>query len=263
MREPARRGGDYSLRFPFAETFTHLVTMSCPVDHIGIRRDAGGKPSCYTYLKCAEEQIGAARRWVASFASYVAIRDCMTLSFALDFDRQDGAPDKRQTVIGQLRSQAKPYDRRPTKHTRAAAEQLVARCLEFLNQVPCYAQADAVVAVPPSNPGKPFDLPTYAGQRIAAEWRRADLTGAVRTVKPREPVKTAPLGDKLARLEETMEASSAVAGRTIVLIDDLYQSGTTMNYVAMKLLDAGALDVYGLAIEKTCRNDSNVALDDP
>jgi phosphoribosylpyrophosphate synthetase len=237
--------------------------MSCPVKHIGIHPDRSGKASCFTYLKCPEEQLEAARRWIDSFASYIAIRDCMTLSFALDFDRKDGAPDEPQTRIGQLRSRAKPYGRPTTARTYAAADQLVEQCLEFLKEVPCYSQAGAVVAVPPSNPGKPFDLPAYLGKCIAAEWQRHDLTGAVRTLKQREPIKTAPLGDKLARLEETVEASPDVAGHTIVLIDDLYQSGTTMNYVAMKLLQAGAEDVYGLAIEKTCRNDSNMALEDP
>ena len=50
-----------------------------------------------------------------------------------------------------------------------------------------------------------------------------------------------------------------VKGRKILLIDDLYQSGITMNYVAMLLLEQGAKKVYGLACEKTCRNDDNIS----
>ena len=52
--------------------------------------------------------------------------------------------------------------------------------------------------------------------------------------------------------------AEAVRGRTVLLVDDLYQSGTSMNYVALMLLDAGAHTVLGLACEKTCRNDDNI-----
>ena len=45
----------------------------------------------------------------------------------------------------------------------------------------------------------------------------------------------------------------------VLLVDDLYQSGVSTNYVAMLMLEAGAKEVFGLACEKTCRNDDNVA----
>ena len=50
-----------------------------------------------------------------------------------------------------------------------------------------------------------------------------------------------------------------VADKIVLLIDDLYQSGVTMNYAAMMLLGEGAKAVLGLACEKTCRNDDNVS----
>ncbi|HEV7516029.1 MAG TPA: hypothetical protein VGR07_06990 [Thermoanaerobaculia bacterium] len=43
------------------------------------------------------------------------------------------------------------------------------------------------------------------------------------------------------------------------MVDDLYQSGISMNYVAMELLAGGARAVLGLACEKTCSNDDNVS----
>jgi predicted amidophosphoribosyltransferase len=51
-------------------------------------------------------------------------------------------------------------------------------------------------------------------------------------------------------------------GRTVLLLDDLYQSGISMNYVAMELLAAGVKEVFGLACEKTCRNDDNLSRSD-
>jgi predicted amidophosphoribosyltransferase len=45
-----------------------------------------------------------------------------------------------------------------------------------------------------------------------------------------------------------------VAGRTVLLLDDLYRSGATMNAVADALKEfGGAADVYVLAITRTRR----------
>ena len=51
--------------------------------------------------------------------------------------------------------------------------------------------------------------------------------------------------------------SPSVKGKTVVLIDDLYQSGITMNYIAMKLQLGGARHIYGLGLTKTLRNADN------
>jgi len=65
------------------------------------------------------------------------------------------------------------------------------------------------------------------------------------------------LDEKLSSLVGTIEVTRRVAG-TILLIDDLYQSGTSLNYAAMLLMGAGAERIFGLACEKTIRNDDNV-----
>ena len=50
---------------------------------------------------------------------------------------------------------------------------------------------------------------------------------------------------------------TAVEGKTVVLIDDKYQSGVTIQYVAMILQRAGVRDVYGLSFVKTLRDTDN------
>ncbi|HWM89525.1 MAG TPA: phosphoribosyltransferase family protein [Thermoanaerobaculia bacterium] len=47
---------------------------------------------------------------------------------------------------------------------------------------------------------------------------------------------------------------SEVEGRRILLLDDLYRSGATLNAVAEALTNAGAAAVYALALTKTRRN---------
>lgn len=93
-------------------------------------------------------------------------------------------------------------------------------------------------------------------QRIGG---REDLSHAVKKIYDTEEVKNLPLEKKLEVLKGSINVTSKVQGRKLLLLDDLYQSGITMNYVAMLLVDAGAKKVYGLACEKTCSNDDNIS----
>ena len=253
---------DWNLMFPFRESFVPAFEVACRVDHIPFKRTTG--PSCFTFLKeVTDEEIEEIKEWVDVIKPYVAIRDCLTLSFALDYDRGGGDPDEPRTRIGALRERAKIYDMsRPTSETYKAADKLVQESINFLTNIGCYDLADAVVAMPPSRPDKPFDLPTYLAEKIAEEWGRTDLSSAVRTVKERPPMKDTLLEDKLEALEGTIEVDHEPfedEEKVILLVDDLYQSGVSMNYVAMLLLEAGAKKVYGLACEKTCSNDDNIS----
>jgi hypothetical protein len=262
LHEPRDADTDWSLVLPFCETLGNAFRTMCEVKSIGMRKSKSGD-RCYTFLPDAKENEDAltrVRAWLGSVGKYVAIRDCLALSFALDYDKKEGNPNKAQTQIGRLRSRAKPYDTKPTADTHKAAEELVTHCCSFLDEMTCYETADAVCAMPPSKGGKAFDLPTHLAAGIASERGIEDVSTAARTIKARKAVKNTPVEGKLELLEGSIEIDArSVKGKTILLIDDLYQSGVSMNYMAMLLLEAGAKKVFGLAVEKTCRNDDNVS----
>jgi predicted amidophosphoribosyltransferase len=50
-----------------------------------------------------------------------------------------------------------------------------------------------------------------------------------------------------------------VQKKNILLIDDLYQSGTTMHFVAAKLRESGAAQIYGIALTKALSDDDNMS----
>lgn len=205
------------------------------------------------------EAVESAEAWVATVCEYVAIRDCLALSFALDYRVEAGDPDGAKTKIGNLCRRAKPYERED-RWDQAAADELAECCLDALRELTCYDTADCVVAVPPSRPDKPFDLPRHLARRIAAALGKVDLSDAVSTRSARNQLKGLPVADKLDELKGTVEVDASMfTGMTVLLLDDLYQSGTSMNYVAMLLLQAGAKKIFGLACEKTLRNDDNVS----
>lgn len=255
LRAAKRPGEDPSISFPFRETCENLLS-TCPARHIGLR--TGTNHRAFTYLKCEEADLPLVQEWIDTFDKGVVHRDLLALSFSLDFDRQNGDPAQPQTHVGQLRGRAKPYDRMPSADCHAAANELGSLLVEFLSRVAAYAPAEAVVAVPPSRSDKAYDLPRILAKDIALRWGRTDATDAVRTVKPRPQLKNLAVKEKLSALDGTVKVDPAmIGGRVILLVDDLYQSGISMNWVAMKILEAGATAVFGLAVEKTCRNDEN------
>ena len=52
-------------------------------------------------------------------------------------------------------------------------------------------------------------------------------------------------------------SAEEMGGKKFLLIDDLYQSGATMNFVAGKLKEAGANRVFGLSLVKSLRDSDN------
>jgi len=261
LHEPEDDDKDWSLVLPFCQTLKNAFDSMCDVQTIGLRQGKEGR--CYTFLKDAksnDQTLPKIRTWIQLIGSYVAIRDCLPLSFALDYDREHGNPEMGQTVIGALRTRAKPYKSEPTSDTYSAADQLVEACACFIERVYCYQVADSVVAMPRSNPEKEFDLPSYLANGLAKRSPMNDLSHAVRTVRGRPPIKNLSLDKKLEVLEGTIQVDQDVfSGRIVLLLDDLYQSGVSMNYTAMMLLEAGAEKILGLACEKTCRNDDNLS----
>lgn len=248
-----------SIVLPFYETLGPSFDVMVDVPHIGVRRAKDGRRA-YSLMKVPDgsPELEKIQVWHKTVGRYVAIRDRLALSYALDYDRTGGNPAKPHTRVAKLRVEAKPYGRPATDSTLKAADRLIEACGDFLSAVTCYRDLDAIVAMPPSDPAKEFDLPKYLAAGVARAAGIDDLSGTVTTRKRRPALKDTPRDAKLETLKGTIEVDTLPDGARILLVDDLYQSGVSMNYVAKLLLAAGAGAVYGLAVEKTCRNDDNV-----
>lgn len=253
---------NWRMLLPFCETLQNVFCSMCPSVYCYFKEVKDSR--CFTFLNDAKDDetiLKEVRDWLSVIGMYVAIRDCLSLSFAIDYDREGGNPGRPQTRIGLLRSRGKPYDGQATADTYEAAGGLVDACLDFIKNVNCYQTADVVVAMPPSDPRKPFNLPAYISAGIAKALGKPDLTGNIITCSPRMGLKEVPIENKFETLEGTIEVKDASLfnEKVVLLIDDLYQSGVSMNYAAMVILNSGAKKIFGLACEKTCRNDDNVS----
>jgi predicted amidophosphoribosyltransferase len=121
-----------------------------------------------------------------------------------------------------------------------------------------YNYSDALCAVPPS-PDKEWDLPTEIVAQLERLCGRANISASVAFTVPKRSVKTVSLGAKWDALEAgQLHVTAEVRGKKVILIDDKYQSGTTAQFVASKLYEAGAEQVCGLFCIKTWRDTDNM-----
>jgi hypothetical protein len=261
LHKPASADKNWSAVLPFPNTYENAFQTMCPATRAHSFHSKHDR--LYLFLNGTEgheEPPEEVTRWVETISKPVVMKDLLALSFALDYDREGGNPQKPQAEIGKLRSQAKPYGgAEATNQTLEAADNLAHACVSFLTEMTCYDSANCVVAMPPSEV-KPYNLPYFLADRVADLWGRENLTERVRTITARQSIKGLPLAQKLDTLLGTIEVNEdAFKGKRVLLIDDLYQSGISMNYCGLLLLKAGAKKIFGLACEKTCRNDDNVS----
>lgn len=262
LNPPKNSYSDWGIVMPCEATFWNaFASLNLPM--VGPNRvDPSDELRCGAFVKGIGEGDENHTRLLereAVLNKYVGMRDCLAMSFALDFERSDGDPSKPQTAIAALRSQAKPYSGSASPRHYAAADELANQLVQFFEDMECYRLVDAIACAPPSDPSKPYHHARYLAGKVAESLSKEDASEAMTTVVPRVGLKNVSIDNKLQTLEGTVSIDSQkIHGKTIVLIDDLYQSGITANYTAMLLQEAGAAAILGLACEKTCRNTDNV-----
>ncbi len=153
---PSDANRDWAVILPFRQSYANAFETMCKTDaHL---HDGAGGRLCI-YLRDVDQGCEPPRDvqdWINIVGKYVAMQDKLALSFALDYERERGAPGQNRTAVGDLRSQAKPYGAQGvTVRTIAAADALAERCLTFLSEMSCYQSAADLVAMPPSDPEKP------------------------------------------------------------------------------------------------------------
>lgn len=110
--------------------------------------------------------------------------------------------------------------------------------------------------MPSSNPDEE-SLPERIANSLT-DFNFADISEKVSWRSKTRSIKEAKnVEEKLEILEESNLAIAEdldINGKTVILFDDLYMSGISMQYVAMKLKEAGASRVLGLSIVKSRSN---------
>lgn len=198
----------------------------------------------------SEEEFVRISDWVTSQGKRIFLRDCLDLSIALDQNCE--TPTSGHTVLGEMESRAKA-----TADENAIAA-LVSHYCQAIKSTFGYRVSRLIAAVPP-RPDKGFDLPSTLAARIASELGLENLTTRFNFLGTKGTVKALAVGDKWAAWEQSgLSFQPALEGSPpVILIDDKYQSGITIQFVASLLRAAGAGKIFGLCAVKTLRDTDN------
>lgn len=203
-----------------------------------------GKPFRMVFSENEYEDI---RSFMDKYKDIVFLRDCLDLSLSLSMNRID---ENTRTEIGELEYQAK-YHPESSEYNNVIVS-LTKRMQGLLDTIPFFKDVDYICVVPSSHA---FVREIVSGLK---GFDFSDISCSLSWNKKSELKNTDSLEDKLdALLDSHLVIADDVdlEGKSILLVDDLYKSGLTMQYVAMMLKNAGCSRVFGLTLVKSLGNN--------
>lgn len=238
--------GSTSFSVPFCETIKPIFE-----EQTGLSLFYSNEFDNYFRVLPNQEEIDIATIWENTQGHRVFLRDCLTLSIAMSYNFEN-IEEHIYTEIGQLEFDAK-YNQDAN-----SIDKLINLSQDTIISLPFYNEADLVCAVPPP-PDKTFDLPSYVVEKISNLINKQNITNLFSYAGTKSSIKSLKVEDKWGAWEKariTIKESN-LKGKTVILIDDKYQSGISMEYIAMKLQEAGVSNVYGLCFVKTMKDSDN------
>lgn len=232
-----------------------LILMNAPAKYYHILRhayrdvsrifeDYKKKFNWGMYINGDESVYEEIRQLLSMFEQVVAIDDALTQTFALGF---------HQGKLANLVYRAKPYKKPVTPEHRANAAQLTEWFAKFIQRHPAYKRSDYLLAVPCTDEKK-FDLPTFITDTLCRDIGFSNGRPFVRKVKQdTKPMKDLiTVSDKMENIRGAFAVlpNAPFQGKLITVIDDIYQTGTTLHELASLLEQHGAR-VQGLVATKT------------
>lgn len=172
--------------------------------------------------------------------------------FVLDFHSISSIPtgdpyhpfETKRTELGELLYRLK------YRGDRTAIEKIVATAGEFVKS--WKPPVECIVPAPPSLRRKIQPVVEIA-LALGTFLNVGVLENAVAKVKKTDQMKNIPIWERHRALEDAIQSGGTeVAGKSILLVDDLIESGSTLRRVASVLLDNGeATSVYALVLTRT------------
>lgn len=182
-------------------------------------------------------------RWREGFAL-----DYHTLESTYMGDDEYGHPmfDTKRSEVGELLYRLK------YRSDKSVLEDLVQTAAEFLRF--WNPGVSAIIPVPPSRSGRPQQPVHLLAEALSKQLGIPVRADSVLKVKEVPELKNVYGYEERLRLLEGAHKvqPSVVAGQKVLLFDDLYRSGATMNAITAVLYDQGqAAEVYALTITRT------------
>lgn len=254
-----REGKDTLLKIPLCAVFSDVIDRAFPeLEYIPWRSVEEGR--CYTYIKnLSEPDFDRLNNFLDTLHHLVFITPSdhlqphftneLTEAYALDFNFKQGVLPLTRTEVGELEHLAKDHQ------DAEAISQVARRLADTIRRHPTLARADVITAMPP-RPSSTFHLPVELVKQIGVHLGRTVGLNLTKAEHPK--LRTLPIDQKLATLAGVFTLGESVQGKTVLVIDDLYQSGVTAWSLAKFLKSHGAREVYALASVKSWSDTDNV-----
>lgn len=224
----------------------------------------------YKLAKPATQEVARIQRFIKIHKRIVIIKinrnitghfsneldSCTAIEYIYDFER------KEKTYYGKLFNKAKYNQHQPSIRGLVSTLSMLAKQLPYGQHL-----TDVFLTYVPPYSGKPFYLPRTLVHSVAADINSAKgqlkchvLDTWLNVEKPE--FKDLPIADKFAKWEELYEGQ--VARQTdqrqwmpTIVVEDNYQSGTTLWSYAKYLKSLGCPEVHGLCCVKLMRDTDN------
>ena len=184
----------------------------------------------------------------------VTIDDQADASHALRIHRafDESTGESVRSDIGKLVRTAKSYDQSGSPGDRRAAIRLANEMLYWIEEIPCYREADVIVSAPPTNPNKDYDLPAFIAERVESS---TSMQLSAILSEHTEPQKGLPEDEKASaeELAQRYSLTDDINGKIVLVIDDIYESGATVGGITHVLRAGGARAVLSLTATKTAK----------
>jgi predicted amidophosphoribosyltransferase len=230
----------FKFHVPFREGVVHEFYLTTDIQ---LRKSQYGY-----WVPLTDEQAKVVKTWMADQGTRVYLKDLFDCSVALG----ERTVSNKETELGELFTAAK-YE-----HSEKAALELSTRVAATLSSLKSLSSMGCV-SCPPPRAGKEFDLPTFIATRVAKKTGLPFIDlGNWKTNKGQ--LKDVAADKKWAVLDavgfDVNPKLSAIKGATLV-IDDIYQSGTTLNFLRSKLTASGIPRASAVSIVKAARDTDN------
>lgn len=161
------------------------------------------------------------------------------------YERVASVGGRRRTYLGELVYRAKYCDdRRALDELMNAVRHCVCQLHQFSPQSDALATVAAVAAVP-CYPAKVVSVPHEIARAAAQVLGVPDISSAVVKTRATSAAKTNP-----GLHSDAYGVRARLDGQHVLLVDDLYHTGATLESVASQLRAAGAAHIVGLCVTK-------------
>lgn len=256
----------------YAALFEEQESSLMAKSNTGWRDSKSGKTKFAYFKGLTPAEIEGIKRFIRDYERLVILglnknieqgfTDELDSCIALDYNFESRKHATR-TEIGELVYRAK------YKGSKGAVQKIVQHLESVIKRIPGRKGGlQSCMSYIPPEPDKSYDLPRELAKLLVMKLEGTQLLRKeIPLVRPalevNKPIfKELMVGRKITAWEKILSEgrirlSGSIEGCAVYVIDDLYQSGTTMWSYAKYLKSCGAAAVFGLACVKTLRDTDN------